>query len=327
MVVVVGFFDYITGYEVTFYPFYAIPILFLVWRGDNKGAIVTAVVCAIVGWAVDRASGHIYSQEWLREWDTLMRCIFYGLVIFTGSVLKKHGDSIRAQIELLERARQLESEIISISEHEQQRIGRDLHDGLCQYLVAIRFAASSLARKLHEKAPDCADSASELARLLEDSIHIARKLARGLSPVDRDEGGLESALDDLATSTSRLVGIECSFIGPSSEVALESDRAVDLFRIAQETVNNAIRHGKAQHIVIALEKMNADLALRVSDDGVGMPADLPPRRRGMGLNIMNYRAQRIGGVLEISQNQPTGTVVTCTLPVTAPKTEPIVESK
>src|SRR5215468_10238757 len=94
---------------------------------------------------------------------------------------------------------------------EQQRIGRDLHDGVCQYLAAIGFTASMLRQKLEKESSSLAESAGEIVNLLQDAAVRTRDFARGLSPVDRDEGGLESALEELAASTSRLAGISCSF--------------------------------------------------------------------------------------------------------------------
>jgi signal transduction histidine kinase len=236
-------------------------------------------------------------------------------VVIAGMALKSRGDANRVQIDLLERSHRLEEEIIGISEREQQRLGRDLHDGLCQFLASIGFAAGSLASRLAHEAPRCAEPARQLAGLLEEAIIRTRGLARGLSPVDHDEGGLESALEELAESTSRLVGISCVVIAEGAEdsgVILENQRAVDVFRIAQEAVGNALKHSHARHVVIALDATGETLALRVSDDGIGFDENTTDRK-GMGLNIMRYRARRAGGTLEISRNAPEGTVVSCTI--------------
>ncbi|HEY2342823.1 MAG TPA: sensor histidine kinase [Chthoniobacteraceae bacterium] len=312
LVGLIGFIDYLTGYEVTVFPFYSIPILLLVWRGDISGSIGLAVLSATTWWAADALSGHFYSHEWLHIWDAIVRLIFFCLVIVAGAALKNRGDANRAQIELLERSTKLEQQIIEISEREQQRLGRDLHDGLCQYLASVGFSADALQDRLTKAGTPYADAAGDLSRLIEDAVIRARDIARGLSPVDRDEGGLESALEELAASTSRLVGISCSFIADTPPETLENERAVDLFRIAQEALSNAVKHSRAKHVVIALEISGDDLALRVSDDGIGFdPTKL--ERSGMGLNIMRYRARQIGGILEIFNNTPTGAVVSCTI--------------
>ena len=160
--------------------------------------------------------------------------MFFCLVMFAGSIFKQQRDSIRARVELLERSEQLEREIIDISEREQQRIGRDLHDGVCQYLAAIGFSAAILSRDLERESSIRAQKAGEIANLLQDALKQTRDLARGLSPVDRDECGLESALNELASSTSRLSGIPCSFICVGQVEIRDNARAVHLFRIAQE---------------------------------------------------------------------------------------------
>ncbi len=306
------FIDYVTGYEVTVLPFYAIPILFIVWFGNIQLAVVISVLSALASWWADAASGHLYSHEWVRVWDTIVRLMFFCLVVFAGSAFKQQRDATRARIELLERSQQLEQQIITISEREQQRIGRDLHDGVCQFLSAIGFTAAMLKRDLERESNGRAKVAGEIAKLLQDASARTRDLARGLSPVDRDEGGLESALEELASSTSSLAEISCSFLCPEPLQVLDNPLAVHLFRIAQEAVSNATKHGHAKAVVVALESSDGIVSLRVSDDGIGFD---PARsaRRGMGLNIMRYRARMIGGTLEIQSNSPSGTVVVCTI--------------
>jgi signal transduction histidine kinase len=309
---VIGFIDYITGPEVTIFPFYSIPILLMVWFGNKKLAIFMSVLCTMEWWWGDAAYGHVYSHEWLRVWDAIVRLMFFGLVMFAASAIKGQRDASRARIELLERSHQLEREIISISDREQQRIGRDLHDGVCQYLSAVGFTADMLKRDLQREAHKGAKTAGEIAESLQDACAQTRDLARGLSPVDRDEGGLESALDELATSTSRLSGVSCSFLCPEPVEVSDNALAVHLFRIAQEALNNATKHGRAKAVLIALESTNGKISLRVTDDGIGFD---PTRttRTGMGLNIMRYRARMIGGTLDVHPSSPSGTIVACTI--------------
>jgi signal transduction histidine kinase len=312
LTVAIVFIDYITGYEVTIYPFYSIPILLMVWFGDVRLAIVISVLSTIAWWIVDKAVGHIYSSEWLRIWDAVVRLMFFSLVLFAGWSVKRQRDEARARIELLERSEQLEKEILEISEREQERIGHDLHDGVCQYLAAIGITASMLKRDAEKTSKSLASKVEELADHVRDAAGRVRQLARGLSPVDRDEGGLESALEELASSTAKLTGISCSFVCPSPAPSLESTSAIHLFRIAQEAVGNAVKHGRAKTVVIALDTSDATCSLRVSDDGVGfVPSST--ERKGMGLSIMRYRARTIGGELEIQPNLPTGIVVACTI--------------
>jgi signal transduction histidine kinase len=310
--IVVGSIDYFTGYEVTIYPFYSIPILVMVWFGDMKLAVVISILSTVSWWWSDKAAGHQYTTEWLRLWEAIMRFMYFCLVMFAGWTFKKQRDSIGARLELLERAQQLEQEIISISEREQERIGRDLHDEVCQYLAAIGFTASMLKQQLESQSHALAERAGDIASLLQDAAMRTRDLARGLSPVDRDEGGLESALEELASTTSRLSGISCTVICPETVPITDNIQAIHLFRIAQEALSNALKHGHAKSVVIALEASEGTWSLRVSDDGLGFnPA--PTERKGMGLSIMRYRARMISGKLEIQPNSPLGTVVVCTI--------------
>jgi signal transduction histidine kinase len=312
LAIVVGLIDYLTGYEVTIYPFYSIPILVMVWFGDMKLAAAISVLSTVSWWWADRLSGHQYTTEWLRVWEAIMRSTFFCVVMFGGWAFQKQRNNIRARLELLERAQQLEQEIISISEREQQRIGRDLHDDVCQYLAAIGFSASMLKQKLENQAHALAKTAGELSSVLQDAATRTRDLARGLCPVDRDEGGLESALEELASTTARLAGISCSVICSETVPITDNIRAIHLFRIAQEALSNALVHGRAKSVVIALEASDGACSLRVSDDGVGLNP-LPGDRKGMGLSIMRYRARMISGKLEIQPNSPVGTVVVCTI--------------
>ena len=283
LAVLIGSIDYLTGYDVTIYPFYSIPILIMVWFGDMKLAVVLSVLSTVAWWWADKASGHHYTTEWLRVWEAIMRFLYFSLVMFAGWAFKKQRDNIRARLELLERAQQLEQEIITISEREQQRIGRDLHDEVCQYLAAIGFTASMLKQKLEAQSDTLAQTAGDIASLLQDAAMRTRDLARGLSPVDHDEGGLESALEELASTTSRLAGISCSVICQENVPIMDNIQAIHLFRIAQEALSNALKHGHAKAVVIALEASDGTCSLRVSDNGVGFQ---PPRgeRKGMGLS-------------------------------------------
>ncbi len=305
-----GFIDYITGYELAFYPVYSVPILFMVWFGGRWPAVIISFVCtAVWAWA-DVAAGHVYTNGWLQAWDLVVRTMFFFIVAFAGLAFKQNRDAMGARVRLLERTQRLEHEIIGVSERERERIGRDLHDGVCQYLAAIGLTADLLRQNLAREFPARTADAGEIATLLQDAVDRAREVARGLSPVDRDEGGLESALEELAGSTTRLTGVNCDFLCAEPLPMADPIRAVHLFRIAQEAVSNALRHGRARNIIIALESGGGELSLRVSDDGAGFGGG-SASSGGMGLNIMRYRARTLGGTLEIYPNTPTGTVVSC----------------
>lgn len=211
----------------------------------------------------------------------------------------------------------LEREILEISDRERRRIGQDLHDGLCQHLTGIELMSQVLQQKLAPKAKADASRAGEIARYVREAITQTRSLARGLSPVTLELEGLPSALYELAANTEKMFGlacrVECREPGPEYAAAT----ATHLYRIAQEAVTNAIKHGKASAVEIRLEHSAERRELKVIDNGTGFPK-VPPRKGGMGLRIMQYRAGMIGGLLSIEQNVTGGTVVRCSFPIRGP---------
>ena len=215
--------------------------------------------------------------------------------------------------DITERKR-LEKEILEISEREQRRIGQDLHDGLCQHLAGIEMLSQVLAQKLAKKSKDGSARATEIAKAVRESISQTRLLARGLSPVTLESEGLMSALTELALNTEKIFRVRCKFDCPEVLKFNDHAAATHLFRIAQEAVSNAIKHGKAKKISIQLREEASHLRLRVGDDGKGFPKKFS-RSAGMGLGIMQSRIGMVGGSVTI-ERQPTGG--TCVI-IIAPK--------
>jgi signal transduction histidine kinase len=304
LVAIVGFIDYRTSYEVNVVLFYSAPILLMVWLADRISAVFMALLCAIVWWWADIASGHIYTQEWYQVWETVVRLIYFLLFVVGGSAIK-------SRLELLEHNQHLEHELIRISEREQQRIGRDLHDGICQYFAAIGCAAGSLKRNLDKQSLPQASRAGEIEELIMKGVAQTRGLARGLFPVENTESGLTSALEELAARSSQLLGVQCTCEFTSPAPIFDNSTATHLYRIAQEAVSNAARHGKAQHVAIGLAANPREVSLSITDDGTGLPAQ-PIRKPGLGLGIMQYRARIIDARFAISANPAgSGTMVRC----------------
>lgn len=203
-----------------------------------------------------------------------------------------------------------EHEILSAIERERQRLGRDLHDDLCQQLTGIEFLGQALARHLREKAAPEAGRAQEIARLVREAITHTRELAHGLSPMPPGTAKLSDALSQLAERTRKLFQIDCCFHRRAQLVNGENSMSIHLYRIAQEAVTNAIKHGKARRIDIGLARKNGNLVLTVKDFGIGM-SNVRRDESGLGLHAMKYRAQVIGGVFSVGQNPRGGTVVIC----------------
>ena len=215
--------------------------------------------------------------------------------------------------EMIERKR-LEKSILEISEREKGRIAQDLHDGLGQHLTGVAFLTKVLERKLMEKsAPDACDAA-KIARLVNEAINQTRELARGLLPVQSGSKGLMSALQHLASEVEELFNISCLFRVEEDVLIRDIDLATHLYRIAQEAVTNAIKHGQSRQIAIGLSRRRDKILLSIQDDGVGF-TDRLDNKEGMGIRTMNYRANMIGASLDIQKNPSGGTLVICALPV------------
>ena len=223
--------------------------------------------------------------------------------------------------DITERKR-LEQEILEISEREQRRIGHDLHDGLGQQLAGIELMSQVLAQKLERRSKAEAARAGEIARHVRETIAQTRALARGLSPVTLEAEGLMAALGELAANTEQLFRVTCTFQCDPPVPVRDQVAAAHLFRIAQEAVSNAIRHGqKVRHIMLELKDTGGKITLSVSDDGVGFqPRDPAAKSQGgqsMGLRIMQSRAGMIGGHLAIERNANGGATVAILLPHSA----------
>lgn len=219
--------------------------------------------------------------------------------------------------DITERMR-LEKEILEISDRERQRIGGDLHDGLCQQLTGIELMSQLLAQKLAARSRRAAEQADEIARHVREAISQTRLLARGLSPVPLESEGLMSALGELAGRTEKMFRVQCRFICSERVVVRDQAAATHLFRIAQEAVSNGIKHGSAKNLAIELHSFSNHITLAVADDGTGFPP--VPGTSGMGLRIMRYRAGVIGGTLSIQPNSPRGTIVSCSVPLLSTRT-------
>lgn len=213
--------------------------------------------------------------------------------------------------------RRLEREILEISEREQSRVGQDLHDGVCQDLTGIAFLAEGLAKNLAAKKLSPTKAAAEvrdLAKYVREVIGDTHNLATGLYPVRIEDNGLMSGLQELATDTATRFGIRCVFKCEQPVVVRNNEIATHLYRIAQEAVANAVKHGTPGIIGISLSRAENEITLAIDDNGKGLPKRVP-MRPGMGVKTMTYRARMINGSLEIRRGTKQGTIVTCTLPV------------
>ena len=209
--------------------------------------------------------------------------------------------------------RRLEKEILDAASEEQRRIGRDLHDGLCQQLAGVAFAVEVLSQKLAARtAPETA-GIQKVGELIDQAITQARDLARGLQPVALEPGGLAAALEAMAGKVQAMFHVSCLFVSDEPSLVPDNAIATHLYRIAQEAVSNALRHGKAKTITIDLVSDLEAIHLTVSDNGIGLK-NAASDGKGTGLRTMTYRAGLVGGTLTARARAAGGTIVTCTIP-------------
>jgi two-component system sensor kinase FixL len=226
--------------------------------------------------------------------------------------------------------RRLERQILEVASNEQRRIGQDLHDGLCQDLVGVAFTLDAIARNLPQGIP-AIDALVATATSVRTAAGQARDLSHGLNPVDVRGGGVAVALENLAKKVSQSFGVDCTFHSDPAIKLRDDTVATHRYRIAQEAVSNAIRHGHASHVHIELTRRQGALALTVADNGVGIfkngegegnakPGSRKSRRNsapivstGIGLQTMQYRARVIGGTFEIARQKQGGTMAICTI--------------
>lgn len=209
--------------------------------------------------------------------------------------------------------RELERQLLEISENEQRRIGQDLHDDLCQHLAGIEFMSQALQERLRLEGHEEEGLARQVGDLVRGAINQTRGLARGLSPVQVESLGLIAALEDLAAHIHQIFQVRCEVDVDASVDVRDLPSATHLYRITQEAINNAIRHGKADHVRIELKRISDLARLRIVDNGRGFSgaAEVRSRSGGLGLRIMNYRAGMVGGSLHVGPAPGGGVQVEC----------------
>jgi signal transduction histidine kinase len=215
--------------------------------------------------------------------------------------------------QVLEERRRLENELLEIAENERRRIGFDLHDDLGQKLTGASLMIKALEHKLSTRGHPAAGDAKKIHGLVDQIIQHTHNLAHQCSSLNATGQDICSVLQSLATNVRKMFNVTCEFTARGAAPELPSDAMLQLHKIAQEAVSNAIKHGRAENVCIGLDRNGHNLTLSIKNDGVPFSPPAGPTTR-MGLRIMNYRANTIGGTLEIKPEKE-GTLVTCTLPL------------
>lgn len=229
-------------------------------------------------------------------------------------VMERTAELLATNTELhneMKRRQTLEREILEVTERERSRVSQDLHDGLCQELTATAFFLKSKSKAIARKTPDCARVLLEAAETVNENAGRARDLARGLNPFELGAGGLLVALRELATRANERTPCRCEF--SRALTVRDESIAMNLYRVAQEAVNNALKYARASEIIIGLRKEDHDVVLTIRDDGTGIRS--LRKKKTMGIHMMKYRADVCGGKLEIESRRGHGTTVTCRVPL------------
>ena len=260
------------------------------------------------------------AQESTGTWDALFRRrdgTEFTAEVLTAAVDLAPGSRWFIVVQDVSERKRLEREVLDIANRERRRFGHDLHDGLCQELTGVALMLRGVATDLKRDIVPTVRDVEELVALVNRAIENSREMARGLSPVTVERGGLVPALSALAHRSRESFGISVRL---RSKVL--ADRTIDeatashLYRITQEAINNAVRHGHARAVVVSLQANAQTVQLSVSDDGIGLPAHAA-EGPGMGLKIMSYRARMMGGVVEVGPRRSGGTRVQCVCPAPA----------
>lgn len=229
--------------------------------------------------------------------------------------VKERTAELRAANRKLEREIQrrkgLEGEILEISDREQQRIGQELHDELCQHLTAVAFMTRAVALRLKNHRVIEFEDLDKISELVNQGATDARNIARGLHTAEVDAARLLPAIRDLV---SREIWKTPCRLEVKTKLDLHDDAvASHLYRLLREAVINAHKHAQAKEIVVGISRSNGEIVFSVTDDGIGIPAG-ENNRHGLGFYIMNYRARTIGARLEVKRRQRRGTRVALYLP-------------
>ena len=210
--------------------------------------------------------------------------------------------------------REMEARILETSERERQRLGRDLHDGLGQQLGGVELLCRTLAGALRKRKRPEARMAQVLVEQIQDALAQTRALARGLTPVMDRPNGLMLALEDFSATVRSVFRVRCAFQCEEPVLVHDHVASVHLFRIAQQAVTNAIRHGGAKRLDVGLAWEGGAVVLQIRDNGTGLVPGWQ-KSPGMGLRIMRYRAAALEGTIRWRPARPQGVIVTCEAPL------------
>ncbi|MBD5804326.1 Oxygen sensor histidine kinase NreB [Azoarcus sp. Aa7] len=335
-----------------YYPAALAIVPFVIWaalRFDHWGASLAILAISIAAiWGTTAGTGPLAADspvDSLVRWST-----FVNLLAVTGLLLvASHAETRRAQAELraslaeleqrvrertaslartnaelieeMSGRRRLERRLVRVSDEQLKATGRELHDGLGQHLTTIGLYGAALAHKLSARRHPEAGDAERLVTLVEQAADMIRAIAKGLYPASLESAGLVAALRNLADSTHSLKQVDCVLYAAPDVQVRDSLVAINLYRVAQEAINNALKYSRARHIRIELQSSDGMQMLSISDDGIGIDPQSVDRSEGQGLHNLRHRATLLGGTCAIYRNAQGGTTVAITYPEETPNHE------
>jgi len=225
--------------------------------------------------------------------------------------LKEANQKLR---DVLEERKRLETELLEIAENERRRIGFDLHDDLGQKLTGVLLISRALEQRLAKEKHRDAEEVRRICELIEQTVSHTHNLAHHFSSIDATGGDLVELLDSLSANVEKMFSIPCECAIKGEIPALPENTNAQFYKIAQEAISNAIKHGKATCVWLSATASANKLVIAIKNDGIPFSPPANPKAR-MGLRTMNYRANTIGASFEIKPNQKNGTIVTCVLPL------------
>ena len=319
----VGFIDLLTGTEIALSVLYLAPIVLVTWWMGSTAGYRISLLSAATWWGVEFMAEAPYSKSWILFWNAGVRLSFFlvitwqlgrirFLTLHLEELVRRRTSELASEIA---RRRQVEGEVAEVSQREQTRLSHELHDHLGAHLAGVAFRMKTLAENLGRRGLKEAGEADRVVQLVNDSINEIRSFARWLSPAETHEGGLAAGLSRLGAEFETLFGVTCLIELPKPLPRLSPEQGRQLYRIAQESIRNAVKHGQAQLTEIRLKVDGSFLEMRVSSDGGDW---VPPGegQAGLGLRIMEYRARILEGTLSISTRPNGGCVVACRVPLT-----------
>jgi signal transduction histidine kinase len=309
----VGYVDYLTGYERSLLLFYLVPISLAAWFGSFAFGLAIAAVCVIIMVLSDIASGIPALGVWNAGTAFVSLVLFAGVLSKLATLVRELDQRVRERTAALEREmaehQRLDREIAQVADRERRRLGQDLHDQLGQHLTGTALTAQVLKEKLAARSAPEVREAEKLVQYVEEGIDLTRSLARGFFSPELDAEGLMAALQQLAENVSERFRINCVLDGDESIRIHDRTVANQLYRITQEAVTNSVKHGAARQVDIRLAKDGADLCLTIVDNGTGFP-DTLPKSDGLGLRLMQHGAALSGATFDVRRNGKRGTIAT-----------------